>query len=774
MSDEEDKKKKRKRLGEDVKSSAAGLVEFTNPDTGATVTIHRGDMSHKEFLDVVQEASQGKLKNDISDREMGRSGDTGAAPPVSKLKENDSPDESIRSRTEGRASVERAKAKEAQPKSMADRLENAIGSLTDRIDKLITPGNPKVHRSDGSTRELTPDERVQLETNKSRTEPTLGADADQPQMPPEKIELKPFEEGGGGRGGLQGIAELVKGATPPGLTWDAENNKPQVPVDSVQNRQIVADDPRFAQNPDGSLREATQRERDDRNMNKFPASFGVAGAGGTSGGAQGAGEGGDTPLPPFGAKTPKSAFVPADPKEGLPAGYTPPPVSATPAAPDPLLAGNEKAAMGIAMPRTVGGYKSAQDNPEFLKKFADSTEQAAQAQLGASKTIGAAQDQQQDNFVKAQAYSNEQMKQMLSQAQLAAEARQRGVDSAARMNSAAQNTWAKVREESARGVDPARYWNNQSDGQKAAAIISAALFGFAGKGMEALQRLDALVERDMRMQVSDRESRVAGLTAQAKSQETARDFALTQGATEAEAHLIQKGAIIEAMKSNLDMLAASSSNAQVKMNAANLSAGLASSAATNWQGLVNVNHQANVQKDLVAYHNAELQNQRAHMELQARLAAMKAGEKEKLTGKPLEEVQSDRKSIEAVNALIKNASEHKSLWERVKGKTLGGLSAEERGAVQDYELGVAGLERGIAGGVLRKFDQQAIGQYIPRRNQLADPLPGLKRLRRDMLKAHRSNLEGLHLNKSDVSGFVPELKAWEAEDSETPSYATPK
>ena len=52
-------------------------------------------------------------------------------------------------------------------------------------------------------------------------------------------------------------------------------------------------------------------------------------------------------------------------------------------------------------------------------------------------------------------------------------------------------------------VDPNRYWNNKNEGQKAAAVIAGALFGFTGQGMQWVQRIDSLVEQDMQAQAAD-------------------------------------------------------------------------------------------------------------------------------------------------------------------------------------------------------------------------------------------------------------------------------
>jgi hypothetical protein len=52
-------------------------------------------------------------------------------------------------------------------------------------------------------------------------------------------------------------------------------------------------------------------------------------------------------------------------------------------------------------------------------------------------------------------------------------------------------------------IDPGRYWANKDSGQKAMAVIAGALYGFTGQGMQWLQRLDGLVEQDIKAQQAD-------------------------------------------------------------------------------------------------------------------------------------------------------------------------------------------------------------------------------------------------------------------------------
>lgn len=58
-------------------------------------------------------------------------------------------------------------------------------------------------------------------------------------------------------------------------------------------------------------------------------------------------------------------------------------------------------------------------------------------------------------------------------------------------------------------VDPSRYWANKDAGQKAMSVIAAGLFGYLGKGMEYLKRLDNLVAEDVRLQENERANKIA-------------------------------------------------------------------------------------------------------------------------------------------------------------------------------------------------------------------------------------------------------------------------
>lgn len=112
-------------------------------------------------------------------------------------------------------------------------------------------------------------------------------------------------------------------------------------------------------------------------------------------------------------------------------------------------------------------------------------------------------------------------------------------------------------------IDPNRFWNNKDAGQKAAAVIAGALFGFTGQGMQWLQRLDSLVAQDMQAQSADKTRRIAGLERASEQAGNAAAMAIKMGADEAEAQNLERMAKLENVKSRIDMLARGTQNAEL-------------------------------------------------------------------------------------------------------------------------------------------------------------------------------------------------------------------
>lgn len=107
---------------------------------------------------------------------------------------------------------------------------------------------------------------------------------------------------------------------------------------------------------------------------------------------------------------------------------------------------------------------------------------------------------QQENLEKSKA--------MLAERNAMVEARQVETQ---KQNEALAQLQAQVLDAGKLRVDPNHYWSTKSGGQKAMAILAGAAFGFAGKGMDYLQRLDSMVEQDIRAQQANIETKRGAL-----------------------------------------------------------------------------------------------------------------------------------------------------------------------------------------------------------------------------------------------------------------------
>lgn len=257
-----------------------------------------------------------------------------------------------------------------------------------------------------------------------------------------------------------------------------------------------------------------------------------------------------------------------DPYTAEPGLQSPAPMSLPPPPEGP---GSASLSMGIKEP---GGFKVERADPEAIarhKAAVDAATYGAQQAKVRIETEAASNKFALDETVKLQ---REKMEQGEILAKEAAEIQQTHAEQAQRHDAARMSLMEEARKVAADPINPNRYWNNKSEGQKAAAVIAGALFGFTGQGMQWLQRLDGLVEADNRLQASDRASNVEGLKAQAQGLGEAAKFAMARGATLAEAKLMEKAAKYESAKAYLDQMRARTDNAQLQMKAAEMSAGL--------------------------------------------------------------------------------------------------------------------------------------------------------------------------------------------------------
>lgn len=104
-------------------------------------------------------------------------------------------------------------------------------------------------------------------------------------------------------------------------------------------------------------------------------------------------------------------------------------------------------------------------------------------------------------------------------------------------------------------IDPNRYWANKSDGQKFAAVLAGAAFGFTGQGMQWLQRLDGLVENDIRAQQADIANKRGSLNDAIGVQKNLIEMGRMRGLSEIESVKAARAAMYQDAAFRLDLIA---------------------------------------------------------------------------------------------------------------------------------------------------------------------------------------------------------------------------
>ena len=144
-----------------------------------------------------------------------------------------------------------------------------------------------------------------------------------------------------------------------------------------------------------------------------------------------------------------------------------------------------------------------------------------------------------------------------------------------------QNLQAQVLDLSKQSIDPNRFWNNKSDGQKAAAVIAGALFGFTGQGMQWLQRLDSLVEQDIQAQASDLQRKRGALSDAANMQNNLIAMAEAQGLRGKQAYDAAVATAKENLADQLLLNAKNYAQPELKIQAEQAALAIRASAAKN-------------------------------------------------------------------------------------------------------------------------------------------------------------------------------------------------
>lgn len=220
------------------------------------------------------------------------------------------------------------------------------------------------------------------------------------------------------------------------------------------------------------------------------------------------------------------------------------------------------------------GFKVAGVDPEVLKAEHEAVKQAGVDSAAVRETVKQVSMDQQFALAESMKLQRDKLATAETLAAEAAQARREHVVQAEKFENARMGVLEQARKAAATPTDPNRYWNNKTAGQQAAAVIAGALFGFTGQGMNWLGRIDALVAEDNRLQQSDRAAKVQGLNAEAQGLGEAAQAAMARGASLAQAKLIEKAAKYESVKAYADQFGVQTQNAQVQMQAAQVSATL--------------------------------------------------------------------------------------------------------------------------------------------------------------------------------------------------------
>ena len=398
------------------------------------------------------------------------------------------------------------------------------------------------------------------------------------------------------------------------------------------------------------------------------------------------------------------------------------------------------------------GFRVEQADPNAKAEY-DKARAGARAQIenaqDMQEALGIARDGAVREASKRQMVVEEEAAKLAS---LASQAKLNAVQEARRIQGAQAAVVEEARRAAAEPTDPNRYWNNKNEGQKAAAVIAGALFGFTGQGMQWLQRIDGLIESDMNAQRADRASKVQGLNAEASYLGQAAQQAMANGATVAEAHLLERQAKYEGLKSYLDIMSMKMTNMDQKARAAQMSAELGMKSAALGEQAYALADQAANRKTEWNYKNAALAQDAA--KTRATLAMKEMGGKggEQLRGP---QVQNINDMMDAIKSAKNMSTEFKSKAAGFLSKLsaldpTGTTGASEYNAKRDVVVQLVG--RALEGGVLREGDIARYLKMIP----AAGDLRGAERwdqLIKEMEQRLVTNLQGFSNAGFDVGGL---------------------
>lgn len=248
---------------------------------------------------------------------------------------------------------------------------------------------------------------------------------------------------------------------------------------------------------------------------------------------------------PFGSPAARAATQPPDAQP--PAPQAPPPTGST------------SLSASVKTPGKGAGFKSPDfENERNMLQEAYTTQNLANALLA---------DQQSDLLTK-----KAELLRKRQDEEAALAARQAAMESARsermkRGEAGLAQLQSRLMELENQSPDPNRFWNNKDAGQKAAAVIAGALFGFTGQGMQWLQRLDGLVEADIQQQAQELQRKGGLLGKQIDVQNNLVAMARQQGLDEAESISAARIAMMNKYATMFEQAAATTGSEAVKTQA---------------------------------------------------------------------------------------------------------------------------------------------------------------------------------------------------------------
>ena len=374
--------------------------------------------------------------------------------------------------------------------------------------------------------------------------------------------------------------------------------------------------------------------------------------------------------------------------------------------------------------RGGGGFTPAQSDPQLAKNTAESATLMKQAQADFADTQAAAEIMS-DNLVRKGSERRMEVEKLNAmEAKLATESRLAGIQEAERVRGLQSAVQAEAEAASRVPTDPNRYWNNKDDGQKAAAVIAGALFGFTGQGMQWLQRIDGLIESDMRVQMADRSAKVQGLESKARGLGEAANFAMAKGASEAEAMVLSRQMRLDGLKTYLEDLTSKQTNLDRKMAGQQMLMQLGEKRMQLDMQLAAFGEQKTHNQNQVRYQNAQLGLQSEALRIsEAKNGAGGGGRPLPEAGaKLMDEYSSAVQNLQAMKDKVKNTGAGNRLFQRFaqSGWTPG--NEAEKNLHNDYKALKFQWMTIKARGALQGIEIQNLESLLPERGQLmSDP-----------------------------------------------------